>query len=311
MSLRRTLMAAVAAFAGIASLATAASAGPWNLAPGEYYSELSGSFFSAGTFYDDKNKRLDLGGLYEQRTVSTFNELGWTKHMNFLIGVPLVSGTIRATSGPTLTNSGLGDITLGMRYGLHNGPSALALQLTWEAPTGLNAAVSPLVSDGLQKLEAGVQYGNSLGKRAFVQLGAGYRYDYKIISARKTRPTNAGAEQPGAGELDWSDHTVAQAALGIWLGGNLQVAGLYRGEFAGATGRQVLDSNNKLVDFKYETQLAGPRVTYRVDDKLDAFAGSWHTPSGRNSLHVDEYYVGVSWKQTKLNRLQGFLGGSK
>ena len=35
------------------------------------------------------------------------------------------------------------------------------------------------------------------------------------------------------------------------------------------------------------------------------------TPSGRNSLQVDEYYVGVSWKQTKLNRLQGFLGGSK
>jgi hypothetical protein len=72
-----------------------------------------------------------------------------------------------------------------------------------------------------------------------------------------------------------------------------------------------LDSNNKLVDLKVETQFAGPRLTYRVDDKLDAFAGSWHTPSGRNSLHVDAYYVGVSWKQTKLNRLQGFLGGSK
>ena len=311
MSLRRTLRAATAAATMLASLATAASAGPWNLAPGEYYSELSGNFYSAGTLYNDNNKRADIGGLAEHRAIATFNELGWTKHMNFLIGVPLVSGTVRAGAVAPLTNSGLGDITLGMRYALHNGPRALALRVTWEAPTGLNSRVSPLVSDGLQKLEADLDYGSALGSRAFVQLGAGYRYDYKTIGTRKTRPAATAAEQPGAGELDWADHTVAQAALGIWLGGNLQVAGLYRGEFAGATGRQVLDANGKYVDLKVERQLAGPRFTYRVDDKLDAFAGSWHTATGRNTLHLDQYYVGVAWKQTKLNRLQGFLGGSK
>ena len=48
-----------------------------------------------------------------------------------------------------------------------------------------------------------------------------------------------------------------------------------------------------------------------VDDRIDAFAGSWHSPVGKNVLHIDEYYAGVTWKATKLNRLQGFLGGAK
>ena len=28
----------------------------------------------------------------------------------------------------------------------------------------------------------------------------------------------------------------------------------------------------------------------------------------RNDLHVDEFYAGLAFKSTKLNRLQGFLG---
>ena len=53
------------------------------------------------------------------------------------------------------------------------------------------------------------------------------------------------------------------------------------------------------------------RVGLRVvaHGRLDVFAGSWHTPSGRNTLALDQYYAGLAWKSTKLNRLQGFLGG--
>jgi hypothetical protein len=52
-------------------------------------------------------------------------------------------------------------------------------------------------------------------------------------------------------------------------------------------------------------------VTYRVDERMDVFAGSWHTPRGRNVLHHDLYYCGIAWKHTGLDRLAGALGGTK
>jgi hypothetical protein len=39
--------------------------------------------------------------------------------------------------------------------------------------------------------------------------------------------------------------------------------------------------------------------------------GSWSTAAGRNALHYDQVYVALTFKQTKLNRLQGFLGGTR
>lgn len=57
--------------------------------------------------------------------------------------------------------------------------------------------------------------------------------------------------------------------------------------------------------------VAGPRFTLRVDDRMDVFAGSRHSPSGRNVLHADQYYCGIAWKQTGLDRLAGAFGGTK
>ena len=33
------------------------------------------------------------------------------------------------------------------------------------------------------------------------------------------------------------------------------------------------------------------------------FAGTWHTEGGRNVLHTDQFYAGIAWKQTGLDRL--------
>jgi hypothetical protein len=52
-------------------------------------------------------------------------------------------------------------------------------------------------------------------------------------------------------------------------------------------------------------------MLWRVDDRLDLTAGSWSTAMARNNLHYDQFYVALAFKQTKLNRLQGFLGGTK
>jgi hypothetical protein len=295
MSQRRFHLAALAAAVLSACCATIAVAGPWALAPGEYYTELRGSFFSSGTYYDNDGNRLSVGGLLEQRMLRSYTELGWKKHWSVQLSLPALSNTVRASSGPTATSTGFGDFDFGLRYAFKNGPGAAALQLDWSAPSGYETNIPPGLGSGLQQLSATLQLGQSLGQRGFFQLGGGYAYDYRTIGSRETNLSKT------ASERDWSDHALVDAALGLWLGGRLQVAGLYDGRIAGTTGRTV----------KTTTHLAGPRFTYRVDQRLDAFAGSWHSPGGKNVLHVDEFYAGIAWKQTKLNRLQGFLGGDK
>lgn len=292
MSLRRFHIAAIAA-AALAASSVAAAAGPWALAPGEYYTELRGSFFSTGTFYDDDGNRMPSGGLYEQRAVSSYTELGWKDHWSVQLSLPALSNTVR-DGGSAATRSGFGDFGLGFRYSLVNGPSATALQFGWTAPAGYNTRLGPALGSGLQRLQASLELGRPLGTNGFVQVGGGYAYDFLTVGARSTDASDV------ASKRTWSDHALAHAAVGLWMG-QLQVAGQYRGEIGTSSG----------LDLETTTHLAGPRLAYRMDERLDAIAGSWHSPGGKNVPHLNQFYAGVAWKMTKLNRLQGFLGGDK
>jgi hypothetical protein len=53
-----------------------------------------------------------------------------------------------------------------------------------------------------------------------------------------------------------------------------------------------------------------PIVSLRVDERMDVFAGSYHTASAKDALHIDQIYVGLAVRQTKLDRTQGWLGGA-
>lgn len=333
MTVSRISMAALAAFAVVAIIATDAVAGPWGVAPGEYYSELSGSVFSAGTDYDDLGNRQDLGGLYEQRVLSSFSEIGWKEHWSFRLGMPLVSRTVRTNafpgSGSSSTSTGFGDLLIGIKNTSHLGRMPVALQLTWTAPMGTNQAFRPGVNTapgtngdagagdsyslGMQSLQADLAVGGSAGKRAYWALQGGYRYRYVTIGGRQESDA---AANTFVAKRRWQDALIGEAEMGIWVSNSLLVTGTFHGDFAVAQGDLYDGSfapNTGANGPEYKTvrMVTGPRFTYRVDDKLDAFFGSWHSPSGRNVLHVDQYYAGIAWKSTKLDRLAGLLGGSK
>ena len=327
------LRAAVAA--AIVCAATSASAGPWSLAPGESYSELGGAFSSSGTFYTPDGERAQLGGLWEQRTLFSYTELGWKKRASVSLRLPIESVTARldGAHAPS-TSTGLGTVELGLRYALWTGANAGALQFRWSAPLGWNRSLFPGFGEGAaavsnasrygyragndtladmgggrQALELGLQTGWRIGGRAFLEAGAGYRYEFLQAGAHSQDSIDVANADTRS---DWSDNITIDGVLGTWWSNRLQVAGLYRGVFSMASGRREITSSGVITETELQvyTQLAGPRVTYRVDDHLDAFAGSWHSPGGMNSLHVDRFYCGVAWKQTKLGRLQGFLGGT-
>ena len=271
-----------------------AVAGPWVLAPREFSSEVRGSTFSSETFYDDDGLRPNLahGGTYESRTMRWSSELGWKKRASFRIDIPFESVTRRFDSPAfELTRTGFSDLLLGLNVRILDGPTALSAEIGWKAPTGYNKDLAVLtLGDGRQDGIGFIHYGTAIKSlAAFVQAGAGYRMRLESYG-------NA------------YDQTLMTADVGRWFGPSLLISGSYRGRFdvdpvvAGAD-PAFTSSNGKSTQ-----HVLGPEIRYRVDDHLDIFAGSLHSVSGQNALHVDQLFVGVTTKKTQLNRLQGFIG---
>jgi len=279
-----------------------AQAGPWLPAPGEYYTELRGGLFSANTYRNDTGERISLGGEWEERSLLGTVELGWKKRVSVVMAAPFVSATRLDAVGST-TSTGLEDFRFGLRFGLLQGPTALAAELDWQAPMGYSResalfADSPR-GDGLQQLSLSLLLGKPIAKRGFLQLGAGVGSRYLSITHKGDE---ASADGPNAAADMWSTPFLASADLGLWLTRSLLVGARYSGTMTLSHG--VLSPERTL-------HLAGPVMVWRVDDRLDLTAGSWSTAMARNTLHYDQAYVALTFKQTRLNRLQGFLGGTK
>jgi len=294
--------------------ARSASAGAWNLSPGDWYSEFRAGVFTADSWHNGEGTRSSLydGGLLQQRSLTSYNELGWKKHTSFILSIPAQSLTRRDGIGLLdRTETGLGDAIVGFRYRLASGSSALALELDWKAPLGYNRnllathqdsircgdasgngdslrqdclrqTVAPRLGEGQQDVSLLVRAGYGLpGFHGYVDLSGGYRYRFDAPA----------------------DQIVGGAEVGFWLTRALLIGGRYQGEVAVGTGNLPID--------EVDRHLAGPLLVYRVDDNLDVQVSSMHTASAKNAYHTDEIFVGVAFKQTRLNRFQGLLGGTR
>lgn len=316
MRMRWTLSAVVIALSSLVVSPSPSHADAWSLRPGEYYSEFLAGWSSSDHYYDQNGGKLPLagGGLWEERTLHSYNELGWKKNVSFILDIPAASvtrqfGQVHQAVNPVPTATGLGDAVLGFKWRIANGRTAAAIELDWKAPLGyernrffshadsvgagdtngdgdsldvnrLNQLGSPVLGDGQQDITASFLAGTALGSRVFVEGSAGYRYRF---------------------EEAYTDQFVAGADLGIWFTHTLMIGGRYRGLFV------AQKSDNPTRD-PYR-QLAGPILVLRIDPRMDMIATTLHTVTAKNALHTDEVFVGVAFRQNKLDRLQGYLGG--
>jgi hypothetical protein len=246
--------------------------------------------------------------------------------------MPFVGRTVvpEVPGAPTFSSSGLGDIGLGLRYSLAKGVLPMALELGWTAPLGTNRklfpgssgsggtdptswadlALFPLAQDsstyfntGLQSLGVRIDVGGSVGDRTYWTAGAGYRTRYFTFLARKE-------------DDRFADFREIDAELGYWLSKDILVTGLFSGEWQSREGTTydripksgITESQPELLS---KELLVGPRITYRLDERMDVFAGSWHTWNGENVLHQNRFFLGIAWKNSSLHRLAGALGGTK
>jgi hypothetical protein len=306
MSARAASSALILTLLLVSAAFRSAQAGPWLPAPGEYYVELRGGLFSADSYHNDDGDRVSLGGKWEERSARALVELGWKKRMSFVMTTPFVSATQRYETG-SRTSTGLEDMRIGLRCGLHQGTSALAAELDWQGPLGYDRGSSvfgdPLRDGGLQQISLVLLYGTPIAKHGFLQFGAGGGYRFLSLTGKGQHVTDPGdTEAPVIDEAKerWGVPLQASADLGLWLARNLLIGGRYAGTMTASHGDLYPERT---------VHLAGPVLLYRVDDRLDLMAGSWSTAMAKNAAHYDEVYVAVAFKQTKLNRAQGFLGG--
>jgi hypothetical protein len=299
----RALRSSFAALLLGLAMCGSASAGPWTLAKGENASSFWGNFASSDTYHDENGSRrlLGGGGLIEERGLTWQGEFGWKTKLSVGYSIPFVSSSRRLGGGdhppyvPSAT--GFGDAHFALKYAIKNGRSATAVELNWKAPLGYERAPTyfaddstdinvaehtdnPKLGEGQQDVSAILHYGTGIGSHAFVQAAGGYTYRFES-------PANL---------------IVLSADVGYWITGPILIGGQYRGQLASEGDNPTRDSDLHQV---------GPVVLYRVDDHLDMFVASLHTASATNAIHTDAIYVGMSFKQTKLDRLQGFLGTMK
>lgn len=278
-----------------------ADAGAWGLQKGEWYANLEGSNFVSDTYLSDAGGvRSDSGLVVEERALRSEVELGFRRHVALLFGLPALSSTHRDARVQG-TATGFQDVKLGLRYSLVNAKNGAAVGLVWNGPSGYNRKLDSLgieLGEGLQELVADLQVGTALQARGFVEGGIGYGRRFLGIGER-----TSDGYVPGDGQTakyQWADRLHLSADLALWLGRNWLASGRYRGQITLSHGALEPDENYHLL---------GPELHYRFDERIDMFAGTWSTASGKNTLHFDQYYLGLAFRKNKLNRLQGYLGG--
>jgi hypothetical protein len=277
-----------------------AGASPWGLAPHEWFASLDGSTFTTSSFHLADGSRAGTGLLIQQRALRLYSEVGWKKNLSVAFGLPALSVTRRDTQVQG-TATGFQDVLLGLRYNLLDRASAVAFEVDWNAPAGYNRNLDTLgihLGDGLQELSAALELGTAVAGRGFVQGSLGYSYRFLGIGKREKGPVVPGDAHTA--KHTWSDRLIASGDLAVWVRPSVLLGGRYRG---------VVTLSNGVLASKTDAHVAGGVLLYRVDDRLDVLAGAWSTISGKETPHVNEFYVGVAFHHTKLNHLQGFLGG--
>ncbi len=101
-------------------------AGPWIKAPGETYTKVGATFFTAEESF---NQGLSTGLAYAGQTYNIYGEVGLPGRLQLIADLPVVVGTNSSQQGVNYVNQSLGDMRLELDWGVAEGlPVALAVE---------------------------------------------------------------------------------------------------------------------------------------------------------------------------------------
>lgn len=182
LSLRRSAVITVLSACFVATLAAEVRAGAWIKKGGGYYFKLSGSYLDSETEYDSDGNVVDIlsseplvtNTSYTEKSLRAYLEYGLSERTTLVGGLPFKVLTSRRTEVTDLvdlireveiTNAGLGDLALGVRFGLRDAGTVVSVQGDMEIPTGYGSQPTnggPNLGDGVVNVAGRVLVGASL-----------------------------------------------------------------------------------------------------------------------------------------------------
>ncbi len=100
---------------------------------GQLYSKLAFTSFASKDFYTQTRDLRNLGQVFTQRNVVLYGEYGIIDSLTAIVNFPLVRTNAFAN---TNTIVGIGDLSLGLKYGIRAGGFNFAASVNPEFPTG-------------------------------------------------------------------------------------------------------------------------------------------------------------------------------
>ncbi len=126
-----------------------AHAGAWSQAKGGYYAKFSGIFYNAGEAFDGQGNRQSraLDETFDSRQGFFYLEYGLKNRLTLITS--LSAGRLASeTTQSSLSTSALGDLGIGAKYQITDGPVVLAPYVMLKLPTGYDEADVPAIGTG-------------------------------------------------------------------------------------------------------------------------------------------------------------------
>ncbi len=130
--LRGLLTYAVVLMALFSSSKSYAQSG-WVKEKNEGYAKVSFSFFSSGDYYGLGGELNSTATEFNYNAVNLYGEYGITKRLTTTVNFPVYRSNSLETSELV---SGIGDVRIGIKYGILRGKYPLSLSVSSEIPTG-------------------------------------------------------------------------------------------------------------------------------------------------------------------------------
>jgi hypothetical protein len=189
-------------------------------------------------------------------------------------------------SEPTLSTTGFGDFTLGLRFRTLQYPLVVSLQGEATIPTGYNTSlVDPPLGDGVFTFAGRILAGRSLYPlRGYVQAGAGYRL----------RGKNEGIN------TDFSNQLLYNAEAGYWFFNKLLLIGRWAGTKASGGDEK----------FKQDFFGANLSLQYRISQVVNLSGGVFQPVGGTNNDSGTRFLLGISFRGNQLGKYEGALSST-
>lgn len=154
------------------SLAPKAIAGAWVPEVGSGYNKLAFSDFEATNFFGSNESFNE----FEGQNTSLYIEQGIAKNLAVTLNTLYQEIEQIDSDDFRTSNTGFGDLEVGFRYNLVNGPYVLSTALTFKLPNLYNENDELPLGNGQEDYEARLLFGKSLNRYGYFGLETGYRY---------------------------------------------------------------------------------------------------------------------------------------